>query len=182
MTVSLAVGNEYLDTSGETYADAAILYDGPFKNFRISGGLGYSLQGNEETTFGSLSAIHHSTGVNATVALGHGSQSGDYAYFKIGLLRSVFHIWKTAISLDHYNGSDLVSLGSTSRSIGLAVSQQISRQNIEIFGLRRRYNFDDLYYDYREPTAFLTGLRWESFETAITIGRTSVREVSPAFL
>lgn len=161
MTLSFAVGNEYLDTTGETYADVALRYDGPFQSFRVSGGLGFSLEGNEETTSGSLSAVHHQTGANFTVAMGHGSQSGSYTYFKIGMLRSVFPIGKTAVSLDIYNGSDLASLGSTSHSYSLAVSQQISSQNIEIFGLLRRYDFDDLNNDYYASTAFFTGLRWK---------------------
>ena len=161
MTLSFAVGNEIQDSSGETYADVALRYDGPFKNFRVSGGLGLSHDGTEKTTSGSLSAVHHQTGVNFTVALGHGSQSGDYVYFKIGMLRSIFPIGKTAISIDLYNGADLVSAGSTSRPIGIAVSQQISRKNIEIFGLLRRYDFDDLSNNYRESTAFFTGLRWK---------------------
>jgi len=136
-------------------------YDELFKNFRVSGGLGYSLQGNEETISGSLSAAHRPTGLNATVALGHGSQSGDYTYFKIGMLRSIFPIGKTAVSLDFYNGSNLVSRGSTSRSIGLAMPQQNSRHNIEIFGLLRRYDFDDQANDYLASTAFFAGLRWK---------------------
>jgi hypothetical protein len=80
MKLSFAVGNESLDTSGDTYADVALRYDGPFKNLRVSGGLGYSLQGTEETISGSLSALHRPTGVNATVALGHGESVRPSVY------------------------------------------------------------------------------------------------------
>lgn len=161
MILSFAAGNEVQDTSGESYVDVALRYDGPFRNFRVSGGLGFSRKGSEEITSGSLSAVHHQSGANFTVALGHGSQSGSYTYFKIGMLRSVFPIGKTAVSLDLYNGSVLGSQGSTSRSFGLAVSQQISRKNVEIFGLLRRYDYDDQISDYHASTAFFTGLRWK---------------------
>jgi hypothetical protein len=77
------------------------------------------------------------------------------------MLRSFFPIGKTAVSLDLYNGANLVSRGSTARSVGLAVSQQIRRHNIEIFGLLRRYDFDDQANDYLASTAFFTGLRWK---------------------
>ncbi len=55
------------------------------------------------------------------------------------MLISVFPIGKTAGPLDLYNGSNLEILGSASRSVGLAVSQQISRRNIEIIARDIRY-------------------------------------------
>ena len=132
-----------------------------FHEVRFSAGVGYSMKGEEEVTSGSVSALHHQTGANITVALGHSTASGQYSYIKLGMIRQLFALADSAFSIDFYNGKDIVGPGSSSRSIGFAVSQQIKAKNIEIFGLLRRYDYHDQAFDYETSTAFFTGIRWK---------------------
>ncbi|WP_146345487.1 hypothetical protein [Falsiphaeobacter marinintestinus] len=161
LKVSFAVGRDVLDEGDDDYADVAVRYDGRFRNLRLSAGLGYSRKATEEVTSGSVSAVHHATGANVTFALGHSTSSGKNGYLKLGLIRSWIPAGDTAISIDVYYGSDIVGPGSKSRSVGLAVSQQLDRYNVEIFGLLRNYSYDDLAFDYRNSVAFFTGIRWQ---------------------
>lgn len=158
---SFAVGKDSLNESGNTYADFAARYSGQFRDIRISAGAGHSMKGDEEVTSGSASALHRQTGLNVTVALGHSTTTGRYNYIKFGLIRKFVAFGDTAISIDLYDGDDIVGPGSNSRSIGLAVSQQIKAKNIEVYGLVRRYDYDDRAFDYQTSMAFFTGIRWK---------------------
>ncbi|UWQ90449.1 porin [Rhodobacteraceae bacterium M382] len=161
LKVSFAVGKEVLDSDDDIYADIAARYEGNFHGVRFSAGAGHSKKGDEDVTSGSLSALHHQTGLNFTMALGHSSVSGQYNYFKLGVFRDLLPMGQTAFSIDVYNGNNITGPGSQSRSIGFAVSQQIKAKNIEIFGLLRHYDYDDQAFDYEASTAFFAGVRWK---------------------
>ncbi|SHI70215.1 porin [Shimia gijangensis] len=159
--LSAAAGKDTVTNNPATHLDMALRYEGKFDAFRLSAGAGLSDHGARKVTSGSLSALHYGTGGNITVALGTENTSGDYIYVKLGLIREIFAAGDTAFSLDYYNGNDLSVAGSNSRSFGLAVSQQIKKKNIEVFGLIRRYEFDDPANSYKPSLAIFTGVRWK---------------------
>ncbi|WP_299356572.1 porin [uncultured Shimia sp.] len=158
---SAAAGKDTVTNNPATHLDMALRYEGKFDKFQFSGGIGYSDHEARKVTSGSLSALHYDTGVNITVALGSENASGDYTYVKLGLIREIVAAGDTAFSFDYYDGKGLGVAGSSSRSYGLAVSQQIKKKNIEIFGLIRRYEYADPTNLYKPSVAVLAGVRWK---------------------
>ncbi|MEP3331722.1 hypothetical protein [Sedimentitalea sp.] len=157
---SAAVGNEVLRDEGGTNADAALTYEREFGDYKFASGIGYSWESDTKVLSGSMSALHKPSGLNLTMALGGQDDGGDFSYFKLGLLRSYWAFGESALSIDFYQGNDIYSAGSRSRSVGLAFVQSFDRLNLQGFALLRRYSFDAADLDFLDSTAMMTGLRW----------------------
>lgn len=157
---SAAIGNEVLQDDGTTNADAALTYEKDLGEYKFASGIGYSWKSDARVLSGSMSALHKPSGINLTVALGGQDDAGGFSYVKLGLLRSYWSLGETAMSLDFYQGNDIYSAGSQSRSFGLAFVQSFDRLNLQGFALIRSYSFDAPGTNYLDSTAMMTGLRW----------------------
>lgn len=163
-TVSTSFGTEELARNDDReFTDIAVRYAGEFGDFKIAAGLGHiSVSGGDDTTAGSFSMLHNPTGLNLTLAAGENHDSdASYTYVKGGIVRDWFPIGYTAISLDYTDGSDFVSRGSETESIGLAVVQKVDKWNTEIFALYRTYEFSDTSgASYQDVDAIFVGARF----------------------
>ncbi|MDU9002284.1 hypothetical protein [Sedimentitalea todarodis] len=157
---SAAIGNEVLHDDGGTNADAALTYERDLGDYKFASGIGYSWKPDARVLSGSMSGLHKASGLNLTVAVGGQDDGGDFSYVKLGLLRSYWAVGETALSIDFYQGNDIYSAGSRSRSVGLAFVQSFDRLNVQGFALLRRYSFDARDADFLDSTAMMTGLRW----------------------
>lgn len=157
---SAAVGNEVLRDEGKTNADAALTYEREMGDYKFASGIGYSWESDARVLSGSMSALHKPSGINLTVALGGQNDGGDFGYVKLGLLRSYWSLGESAMSIDFYQGNDIYSAGSRSRSVGLAFVQSFDRLNLQGFALLRRYSFDAPGANFLNSTAMMTGIRW----------------------
>jgi len=157
---SVAAGLDALEGGGDTFVDAALRYERELETLRIGAGVGYSKKGSDRITAGSVSVVHKSSGTNLTFAAGHSDVSGRYEYIKLGVKRSLFDFGDTSISLDFYRGIDLIQSGSTSRSYGIAVAQDLQATNVQFFALLRRYKVNDGRVAFQPSTAFFSGLQW----------------------
>lgn len=167
-----AYGQEALASSnsfnhGLHYGDASLRYDGDHGNIRLRAGGAYRwIEDTPDVFIASGSILHRPSGWNATVATGYETSDARYSYVKIGYIGRWFDVGHTAISIDIYDGkniyvrSDADIGGGSSRSYGLAIVQRIKSSNMDIYGLLRRYEYTEASTDFRDATAFLTGIRW----------------------
>lgn len=158
-SAAVALGKELVDDVGETYADMALKYGARLGAARINAGLGFARKAAEEVVSGSLSASDPESGLNLTIAAGSHSDGGRYVYAKLGLVRRVFAFGDTALSVDLYSGRGLRLPGDRSWSAAIAVTQQLSRRNVEMFALIRGYDYDEPSVDYLRASALFTGFR-----------------------
>lgn len=160
-TASFALGNDEVEGDGDTNGDVALRYDRIAGDYRVSGGIGFSLKNDTRVASGSLSVLHEPSGVNFTTSAGNSSDGGTYGYVKFGVIRSVFEFGDTAMSVDLYRGNDIAGNESQSTSFGLAMTQAIDARNIELFGVLRRHSYSIPIASYRDATSLLAGLRWK---------------------
>lgn len=160
---SVSYGANLLDDNDTPLADVALTYQNKFDDFKVQGAIAYAWQENDVEIFdGSASILHEPSGINFTVAAGsqdNGTKVGSYAYGKIGFLRDFVGIGKTAFGVDFYYGEDIAAADTTSRSIGLAVVQNIKKYNTELYLGYRRYQYDTSAADFEEGDAVLSGAR-----------------------
>lgn len=161
LIVSAAVGNDVLQDEAGANADLALTYEAKLGDYKLATGIGFSWQDETHVRSGSVSMLHDPSGYNLTAALGGEVDGGRFAYLKVGLLRSFWEIGNTAVSLDYYQGDDIHSPGSRSRSVGLAFVQSIDRFDLQGYALLRRYLFDEPGVSYLSSTAIMTGIRWK---------------------
>lgn len=115
-----------------------------------------------EQAMASASAMHVPTGLNLTVAIGEQmSDEGQYFYAKVGWSGDLVAVGKTAVSVDHYGGSDFAVSGSESRSWGVQAVQQFADQDLEAFLGYREYAYDVPGADYQDIGTVLFGARWK---------------------
>lgn len=160
LVFSAAIGNEVFREDGSTNADVALTYETRLGDFKFASGLGYSWTADERVLSGSVSALHVPSGINLTMASGGEEDGGGFSYVKLGVLRSLWTVGDSAVSLDFYRGNDIYAPGSRSQSVGLAFVQSFDRLNMQGFALLRHYSFDATGATFLDSTAMMTGVRW----------------------
>ena len=103
----------------------------------------------------------HSSGFNATLATGSRKDDGKYGLIKVGYIGDWLPIGQTALAVDYYNGSDFVTDGSSSKSIGFGVVQKIDAANMEAYLVVRSYEYTDTTTVYQDASSVLFGTRWK---------------------
>jgi porin-like protein len=165
-TLSLAYGEEILAQNVDLKTrNVALRYNKEVGDFRMKGAVGYSKfdLGNgtdRHDTIGSFSVLHAS-GINVTVAAGDRKESGNYGYAKLGYIGNWLAAGSTALAIDYYDGSDLTSPGSKSRSIGIGATQKLDAYNTEIYLGLRNYELSEVGVAYADIESVLFGARWK---------------------
>jgi len=147
--------------------DLALRYAKELGDFKVRGALAYAWSeretlANTQSTIGSLSVLHSPTGFSATLAAGSRDVSGEYGYIKLGYRDDFFAFGETAMSIDYYDGRDMVSAGSSSGSIGAGVVQKIDKLDLEAYLGYRMYEYSDTSgTTYQDANSILFGARWK---------------------
>lgn len=173
-TFATAFGRNLLsddpDVRDQNIFDASLNYKNDFDAFKLEAGLGYYWAENNITSWGgSISGLHKETGLNATFGFGTGSPNdgpdGGFYYAKLGLLRDYVSWGATAVSIDYYKGNDFYLSGdatsSDSKSWGLALVQNITRANTELWVTVRNYDYSDNVSSYEDGQAIFGGARFK---------------------
>lgn len=162
-TVSAAWGTEILaENNDDDFMDIALRYAGEFGSIKLQSAVGFSRRDSGGTdrddTIGSISMLHAS-GFNATLALGDREGAGDYRYSKLGYIGNWLSVGSTALSVDYYDGSDTISSGSSSESVGIGVVQKIDSANLEVYLGYRTYELSESTQSYQDASSILFGTR-----------------------
>ena len=144
--VSVSAGEEVLVRGNDnSFYDLGLRYDRDLGDIKLATRVGYSVvDGGEQTVAGSIAAIHKPTGLNASFAFGEQLEIGDASsyYIKLGIKRDLLSVGSTAISVDYADGSDFVTLGSSSSSYGISAVQKIDDKNLEVYATYRTFEYD----------------------------------------
>lgn len=166
-TLSIAYGENILsEGNDDEFYDIGLGYEAEIGTTEIEAGLGYQVRerpGSEdrEDVFGSVS-VKLQSGVSLTFATGDRDTAGTYFYGKIGYEADWLAVGSTAVSLDYYSGSDMVSDGDSSDSFGIALVQDFDQQNIEAYIGYREYSYDDdSAATFQDASSFIIGARWQ---------------------
>lgn len=174
MSFAAAFGRNLLsdnsDIRDQNIADAALSYKNDLDAFKVQAGLGYYWQEDTADVWGgSASALHKATGLNFTLGYGHRSpdegKDGQWYYAKLGLLRDYVSWGATALSIDYYKGDDFYLAGdatsSDSKSWGVAMVQNITAGNTELYLSWRQYDYSDNVASYEDAQAIFGGFRFK---------------------
>ena len=165
-TFSAAYGKDILSTnSNDIYADAAVRYKNEIAGTKIAASLGFPRRtrngSDRDDTFGSISALHPS-GVNVTLAAGSRKNDGQYGLIKLGYTADLFSVGKTSFAVDYYKGSDFVTNGSSSKSVGAGIVQKFDDARLETYLIVRKYEYTDTTAtSYLNASSVLLGTRWK---------------------
>ncbi len=174
-TAAAAFGRNLLSDSPDVrdanLFDASINYDNTFNDeIQIKGSIGYNwaegVAGGDDTTKwgGSISGLHKPSGTNVTFAAGTtdtGGNTNTFWYGKAGLIRPFVSWGDTAMSIDYYSGGDFNNENSESTSWGLAVVQNITAANTELWATFRSYSYSDDEASYEDGQALFWGARFK---------------------
>lgn len=167
-TVSASYGTDILKTNNdrETY-DVALRYGQQVGDFGLDAALGAAW--TEETgkadtrdVVASVGVTHKPTGLSLSVAAGERDIAGSYAYAKLGYSADLIAAGATSFSVDYYDGSDMVSVGDSAESWGVAAVQNIDAYNVEAYLAYRDYAYADTSATtYKDSNVILAGARWK---------------------
>lgn len=167
LVLSASYGNEILkDGVDDDYYDLTLRYNKDFGSFKLASALGVAWtestsSADTRDTVASV-AVEHDSGLNGVLSYGNRDTSGDYYYAKLGYKMKVFAVGATAVSVDYYNGDDLVSTGSDSKAWGVGVVQKFDDLNVEAYASYRDFSFSDTSgTSYNDASAVLFGARWK---------------------
>jgi hypothetical protein len=145
--------------------DVAAAYERASDDFKLAAQTAYSWKGSDITIVdASGSILHLPTGLSATAAAGtqdKGGVSGSYGYIKLGWQGDLIAWGTTAVSVDFYRGSDIVTAGSESNSSALAIVQNIPRYNTELWLTWREYDYSEADMAFDSASAFFVGARFK---------------------
>ncbi len=145
--------------------DIAATYEATFDDFKVAAQTAYSWKGSDITIFdASGSVLHLPTGLSLTAATGtqdNSDLSGSYGYVKVGWQGDLVTWGKTAVAIDYYGGSDIVTEGSESDSYALSIVQNIPRYNTELWATWRTYDYSEIATDFDNASAFFIGARFK---------------------
>lgn len=168
-SVGAAYGKEILATDNDDeFMDVALNYANTFGDYKVDGSVGFSRRDRDgvdrDDTIASVS-VRHSSGVNATLALGDRKDAGDYVYGKLGYQAKWFAVGKTSMSIDYYDGNDFnldVATSSSSSSVGFGVVQKFDNAGVEAYLGYRTYEYsDNTATTYQDASSILVGARWK---------------------
>ncbi|HQU68679.1 MAG TPA: porin [Albidovulum sp.] len=166
-TVGFSYGKNVLNSSDKNrYYDVAINYSNKLPNgMTIAGGLGYLVANtdvgpNRKDLFGSVSALWDA-GWNVTLTAGNRDPDGSFYMTKFGYIAKDWLPWgTTAVSVDYYRSSDMVSAGDNADSWGLAVVQKVDDYNLQVYFGYRGYSYEDNITTYRDANTYVAGVNW----------------------
>ncbi len=167
LVVSASYGTEILKSNvDDEYYDVTLRYNRELGDLDVTGALGVAWTDKKagtdtRDTVASLS-VAHASGLNGTLSFGDRDISGNYTYAKIGYKAKLLSVGATAVALDYYSGSGLVSVGSDSQSWGLGVVQKFDDHNVEAYASYRDFSFSDTSGTaYNDANLVLIGARWK---------------------
>jgi len=142
-----------------------VRYKNEIAGTKIAASLGFSRRSrngsDRDDTFGSISALHPS-GVNVTLAAGSRKNDGQYGLIKLGYTADLFSVGKTSFAVDYYKGSDFVTNGSSSKSVGAGIVQKFDDARLETYLIVRKYEYTDTTAtSYLNASSVLLGTRWK---------------------
>lgn len=165
-TLSLAYGENILSSGNDDrFTDVALGYKGEVGGNTVEAGIGYQERkrpgsADREDVFGSIT-VRFPSGVSLTASVGDRSTAGNYVYAKVGYEADWLDVGATALSLDYYSGSDMVTPGDSSDSIGIALAQDFDALGLEAYVGYRHYEYSDTSPTvYRDASSFIIGSRW----------------------
>lgn len=166
-TVGFSYGKNVLNSSDDNeYYDVAINYKDTLPNgMTIAGGLGYLVADtdvgpNQKDLFGSVSALW-AEGWNVTLTAGDRNPDGSFYMAKFGYIAEDWVPWgSTALSVDYYRSSDMVSGGDNADSYGLAVVQKVDDYNLQLYFGYRNYSYEDNITTYKDADTYVAGVNW----------------------
>lgn len=160
---SAAYGQEVLRSGNNNdFYDVAIGYAGDQGDYSIEGKLTYEwVDSIEENLVLSAAALHNPTGLNAAFATGRQKNGGgEYAYVKLGIIRDIFSVGSTAVSVDYYLGTDIASADSKSRAVSFGIVQKMDQWNMDLFLAHRTFKMSSGTENFQNVDATLVGARW----------------------
>jgi hypothetical protein len=167
LSVSTSFGKNILSKIADLYSgDVALRYHREVEDVVVKGAIGYSHTNNRvlgqirNNTMGSF-ALLHSSGFNFQIAAGHQQRAGYYGYGKLGYKNKWFSVGTTAISIDIYDGRDMTSPGSRSKTVGLGLVQSFDDAKIDAYLGYRRYDLSETATLYRDASSLMLGARWK---------------------
>lgn len=167
-TLSIAHGQEVLSSAVDLVdTDIALRYSRDFGDFRVRAAAAYLYRdpaalANSRSTIGSLSVLNKATGLNAALSIGDRDRTGEYVYAKLGWRHTFNRFGETAMSIDFYQGRNMVTSGSESQSFGLGIVQNFDDIRAEAYLGLRSYAYDDTSaVDYLDARSVLFGARWK---------------------
>ncbi|WP_299629117.1 porin [uncultured Tateyamaria sp.] len=160
---SAAYGQEVLRRGNDNdYYDVAFSYSGDTEPFTAEAKLTYEWVGSiEENLVFSAAVLHKPTGLNAAFATGREQIGpGRYAYLKLGIIRDIFAVGSTAVSVDYYDGRNIAFVGSASKAMSIGVVQKIDPWNMDLFLAHRTFALAGDAENFQDIDATLLGARW----------------------
>lgn len=149
-TTYLALGARY--THSGTYYDWAVVADvTTIEESEYAGKLAFGY-------------LHKPSGLNLTLTVTHSTTEQHYLYLKAGIVRDIFAIGSTAVSVDYYNNGNWAAPGAETTSLGFAMVQRIDAANMELYAAVRNFdpynNLDVPTENFEKSEAVMAGLRW----------------------
>jgi hypothetical protein len=161
-TFAASYGKDVVNDRAGDQRDIAVTYRGKWGGRDVVAGLALAndLAREAESLSGSASLRDPDSGLSLTIAAARRQTDLDsrYGYVKLGWKGDLIGPGSSAISIDHYHGTDIAISGSDSRSWGLAVVQHVDQWNTAFYLGLRRYDYDDNAGDYRRGLATMIGM------------------------
>lgn len=163
LSFAAAYGQEVLRSGNDLdYRDVAVRYARETKSVMAEAAASYEwIGGIEERVLVSAALLHKPSGLNISIA--HGSNQigqGRYVYGKLGWTLEVVATGPTAVALEYYDGDSFGFTGSSSRAVGIGISQSIAALNLDIFAAHRRYSLSSASDNYEDIIVSMIGARW----------------------
>lgn len=160
---SAAYGQEVLRSNNNLdYRDVGVTYAHETSAYIFEAAASYEwIDSVEERALVSASALHRATGLSASVATGANRiGEGRYVYTKLGLQRDLFRFGKTAFALEYYHGDDFGFSNSRSKAVGVGLTQNIERLNLDLVASLRRYDLSSDTSQFQDIDVAMLGARW----------------------
>jgi hypothetical protein len=166
-TVSASVGREVL-TEGDdsTYLDLSGKYERETVNWVYSAALSVTGIGDDEYAgIASFAYLHKPSGINVTFTGTHSTTDQHYFFFKGGIVRQIFPIGATALSVDWYNNGNWAAEHAENETFGVSLVQDIDAANLQLYATIRSFddytNASDLPEEnFEKGKAIAAGLKW----------------------
>jgi hypothetical protein len=166
-TFSASVGREVL-TAGDdsTYLDLSGKYERETVNWIYSASLSVTGLGDDEYAgIASFAYLHKPSGINVTFTGTHSTTDQHYFFFKGGVVRQIFSIGATALSVDWYNNGNWAAEYAENETFGVSLVQDIDAANLQLYATIRTFddytNSADLPGEnFEKSEAIAAGLKW----------------------
>jgi hypothetical protein len=165
---SAAYGKEVLQADNDnTYYDVAARYQNETENWSVkaSGGYGWIDGDDSLSTYwsGSVSALHLTSGLNATIAAGGDPDTeGEFIYGNAGWIAEFMNAGNTAMGIDYYAGRNTIYAGAQAAKWGIHFVQYVDALNLQVYVAYDVYTFEDESdATYQDASATMAGVFWK---------------------